>query len=96
MQSFIVLTLYRIRPSNCRTNDFDPRTLMNRYIELVQSLCKYASIEKCIRRLVEEEPQAQEVRGILKLRTGKFRAKNFKSFRINSILSNYAHVQILY
>jgi hypothetical protein len=67
----MVVKSERVRPSICRSNDYDPRTLYNRYVDLIQSFCKIIVIAKNIRRVVEEEALAQDIRGSLRLRAGK-------------------------
>lgn len=67
-----IICLNRIKPTLCRANDYDHGGILNRYLNFIQTLCKNVQIAANIRRIVEEETVAQDVRGILRLRPGKY------------------------
>ena len=66
----LLFIIDRLQATKCRANDYDALSIVNRYVDLIQALCKIPELRKAISQLVEENPIARELRAGLKLRPG--------------------------
>ncbi len=59
-----------MRPSNCRANDYDRKTLYRRYLGVLQDLYVTPRIKEALQTLAEADPAISYIKGHLKARPG--------------------------
>lgn len=67
------MRIFRLRPSNCRANEYNKYFLFERYVGFVQELTSVPTLLENLTAIAELEPKVKFLRGFLRLKPGTHR-----------------------
>ncbi len=90
---FYIIYIQRQSPTNCRTNEYDKRALMGKYVDYIQLLSKIPHVHSAIKTLIDDDAIAMSIRGLLRLKPGKHTSIDvFREYDLVIVITNRIYI----